>query len=91
MEKDAPKTMEKAKAVFKGMKDSLISLYGRWQDEKEYEDFKDYSKVMENKVTTLGGKFLKASKRPFGCTYLLENDKYQLLINGRTVGWKYIG
>jgi len=27
-------------------------LYGRWQDEKEYEDFDDYKKAAEKNVTS---------------------------------------
>lgn len=40
----------------------LFYLYGRWQDEKEFEDFKEYEddmkKCFENAI--------KGTKRPFG-------------------------
>lgn len=40
-------------------------LYGRWQDEKEYEDFNDYIKAMMNFMPN-GATLVKGTKRPFG-------------------------
>lgn len=47
--------------------DFFVNLYSRWQDEREYEDFADYEKVMKEKITELPIK--SATKRPFGFKY----------------------
>lgn len=47
-------------------------LYDRWQDEREYEDFNDYRDAMVKAVGVIRGKFVKAHKRPFGCTFVSE-------------------
>ena len=49
--------------------ESLIYLRERWQDEREYEDWKDYSDLIATKVPA-GFKFMKATKRPFGVEIL---------------------
>lgn len=48
----------------------LDYLYDRWQDEREYEDFKDYTAEMKALLLDADptAKFIKSSKRPFGCT-----------------------
>ncbi len=41
---------------------TLYNLYSRWQDEHEYEDFKEYEKVMSK----VFGSTVTGTKRPFG-------------------------
>jgi len=48
----------------------LGNLYARWQDEKEYEDFNDYAKVIRETFSDL--KIVKVNKRPFGFTVSTE-------------------
>ena len=55
---------------------TLISLYGRWQDEKEFEDWKDYEKAMSKLVKY---PFKKGTKRPFG--FVIEVDKMNIHIH----------
>lgn len=57
--------------------DNLVNLYDRWEDEKMYEDWKDYERVMKNLVETCGGvenPKVKGTKRPFGVK--IEYDGY---------------
>lgn len=51
--------------VYSDLQKLMISLYARWQDEKEYEDIADYGKAVE-RVLPEGVTFIKISKRPFG-------------------------
>ncbi len=44
---------------------TLGNLYGRWLDEQEYEDIKDYGDVIK-KTLPEGLTMLKMTKRPFG-------------------------
>lgn len=57
--------------LFKKMEPTFGMLYGRWQDEKEYEDFADYIKVAQNalKENCPTAIFKKFSKRPFAMTF----------------------
>ena len=69
------------------MQDPLINLYNRWQDEKQYEDFKDYQKVLQEIFNTkIKGKdtqctltFTKATSRPFGIQFWLRNNNVKEL------------
>lgn len=40
----------------------LFSLYERWQDERDYEDFNDYIKRFKKSIKEI----VSGSKRPFG-------------------------
>ena len=42
--------------------DLLFNLWGRWQDEKEYEDIQDYLTVIQKYIPEA----YKITKRPFG-------------------------
>lgn len=74
--------------TIKNMVDStanvLCNLYERWQDEKEYEDFADYAKVMkESAEKTPGIKFLKGTKRPFGFNFTYNKVRYELGVRAK--------
>ena len=52
------------------MGDLMFTLYGRWLDEREFEDFKEYENVMKQQLEkVVGVRFVKAQKRPFGFRY----------------------
>ncbi len=52
--------------------DHLVYLHGRWEDEKEYEDFKDYSDSIEKNVSQYGT-FITACHSPvFG--FMIKMD-----------------
>lgn len=81
-------------AVFDKMSNIIAQLYDRWMDEKEYEDFNEYSKCMERilKETCPDVKFIKATKRPFGCQVQIPGMPYQTqlqLANGY-LGWAQV-
>lgn len=71
------------------VEDMLDYLYERWQDEKEYEDFSDYEKVMRDAV---GDGFIKATKRPFGFITQIEGFPYKshVSINYQCISCKAI-
>jgi len=54
---------------------TLNNLSARWQDEKEFEDWKEYEKAM-SQLTNY--KFKKGTKRPFG--FVIEVDKTNVAI-----------
>ncbi len=62
---------------------TFVSLYERWQDEKKYEDFKEYAKVMGNSTSGVLGEItgVKGTKRPFGIKFIApNNNKFHLFI-----------
>ncbi len=74
-----------ATSVFNKVADeSLPHLFFRWQDERAYEDFKDYAKVMERWCVELGVTFEKGTKRPFGFIFAVNDGRrYQVICNSR--------
>lgn len=81
------KTEETALAVYKGISNLLITLYARWQDEREYEDFAEYSKRLEQELEAKfpAVKFVRASKRPFAMTYEVDGTKFQIQCNSKSL------
>jgi hypothetical protein len=78
----------KVKKFWRDNQEILENLYCRWQDEKEYEDIKDYGEVIRPKVEKIGGKFLKMLKRPFGYNFQLGGATYRIYVNSTTYGYK---
>jgi len=80
---------ELAKKIFHGMEPIVCNLHSRWQDEHEYEDFKEYENAMRVKFEklTLGViipnsvKFIKAQKKPFGFIYTIGNRIVTIEVN----------
>lgn len=66
----------------------LDYLYARWMDEKEYEDFNEYAKQMKLLVKDTPAIFIKASKRPFGFTILVQGKTIQVFARAKSLGWK---
>jgi hypothetical protein len=72
---------------FHAFADRLADLYFRWQDEKEYEDFKDYADVMKS-ATPKQFTFVKANKSPFGFTLMNSRGLgYKLTMNSKHAQW----
>ena len=61
----------------------FVNLYIRWQDEKEYEDFNEYAKVMARNVKNVIGDItdVKGTKHPFGIKFTHNNKKLHLTLN----------
>ena len=62
---------------------TFINLKSRWEDEKNYENFDDYAKVMIQiikKETKKDIKLIKGTKRPFGVSFEIEGLKFNLFL-----------
>jgi hypothetical protein len=59
------------KDTFESFIDFFGYLYGRWQDEKEYEDFQEYIDAVENR---LGLPIERMTKRPFEAVIFASRD-----------------
>lgn len=60
----------------------LMYLSGRWQDEREYENFADYTKNMADSVAEVIGAVSDpvGTKRPFGIKFTKDNEKFHLFL-----------
>ena len=69
----------------------LGDLYSRYQDEKNYEDFKDYETVMKKNLPETAG-FIKGTIRPFGFQMRPMGFFYtiQVYVTSKGAGWKSI-
>ena len=69
---------------------TFVNLKYRWEDERGYENFNDYAKVMVQaieKETKKDVKLIKGTKRPFGVSFEIEGLKFNLFLksSGRSV------
>jgi hypothetical protein len=69
MNNTKPVETPEALSFFQESQRTMGYLYARWQDEKEYEDIKDYSKPLEGLAKTPGVNILRMTKKPFGCDF----------------------
>jgi hypothetical protein len=67
-------TVAEIKKVFRKLQIPLVNLWCRWQDEKEYEDFKDYSNAACAGLAEICPKarFQKLTSRPMSLYFELE-------------------
>ena len=69
---------------------TFVNLKYRWEDERGYENFNEYAKVMVQaieKETKKDIKLIKGTKRPFGVSFEIEGSKFNLFLksSGRSV------
>jgi hypothetical protein len=83
-----PEQLQKIQTLVVDFGKTLISLYSRWLDECQYEDFKEYEAVMKAKLEENPGiSFIKGSKRPFGCTFAYDGLKVKVSLNKSKMSW----
>jgi len=89
MEETARKAL--ANKIFEEMQEFLTQLYGRWQDEKEYEDFADYKAIV---AKTFSEKYpvsdISLAKRPFAVTFTLADCVYVITVKATEYSYKRI-
>ena len=62
-------------------------LYHRWQDEKQYEDFKDYTSALKKLVESQKGFFfVTAKQRPFSFDFrVYDNTSFRVVVKANTL------
>lgn len=65
-------------------------LYGRWLDEKDYEDINDYQAPIQRVADDFGITVLKMTKRPFGFHFRTDVGTYALTVNMTSASFKRI-
>ena len=67
--------------------DKFAYLHGRWQDEHEYEDFKDYKAAMQAALPA-GCVLTKMTKRPFRVEFTLaDGTRKWIAVRGDQITW----
>jgi len=85
-----PVQTPEALSFYKASQQTMEYLYGRWQDEKEYEDIKDYSKPLEGPAKTAGVNILRMTKKPFGCEFSVGPKVFRLEHTSKHYAYKRI-
>ena len=90
-----PESKDKVQLLNDALIDWMADIYGRWLDEKEYEEWKDYVAILRKsfekeyrKLSLDGAYFLKASKKPFGFIFVYDNWQVMFYVNSKERGWK---
>ena len=84
---------EKSKAAekfYREAKEVLIDLYSRWQDEKQYENIKDYQNSLNPIAKQFGVVITKMTKRPFGCEFTVDGKTFRFNASATWVEYKRI-
>lgn len=63
-------------------------FYDRWQDEKEYEDWKDYTNAIQKLVSNFGGIFIKATDKPFRIFFSWAGRNIRVTVTNKELKWK---
>lgn len=82
--------MKTAETIYIQLEILMSNLWNRWQDEKEYEDFEEYKKVVNKALIKYGALLTKMTKSPFAFTYSLSNAMYVVTIGARKYSYKRI-
>lgn len=81
---------QKAKHFFDEASGTMVGLWARWLDEKEYEDISDYAKPLESFAAAAGVKVLRMTKEPFGCIYSVDEREYTMMVRNMHVEYHRI-
>jgi len=81
--------------IFKAVQETIAYLYDRWQDEKEYEEFKDYDIPIKKILKPFrNAKFVTMQEAPFSFDYTLTNGDevktYRVTATERNITQNYI-
>jgi hypothetical protein len=61
------------------------SMESRWQDESEYEDFREYQKVAKKAVEKQGFRFVSLKERPMKLKFKDADKEYTVRVKGSQI------
>jgi hypothetical protein len=78
--------------VLQSVKPTMCYLYGRWLDEREYEEFDGYADAMRSALTKADHpvSFVRATRRPFGFLFDFAGRAWQLSVTSSAISIKPI-
>lgn len=86
-----PEQLKQINEMFDHLTELMSSLAARWQDEKQYEDIKEYQARIQSDLPT-GFTIIKMKKSPFGFVFTIPNSnaQYQITMGATKYYWKRI-
>lgn len=88
-------TSQKITTLWEAMENSLTYLFGRWQDEKGYEEFADYIDVMKkdfviatHETMTTNAVFVEGTGDPFRLVFDFEGFRITFSVTTKQYKWK---
>jgi hypothetical protein len=69
---------------------TMLNLYGRWMDEKEYKDITDYLALLKPIAEKCGVTLLSMTQRPFRVRFAVGGKQFCLTISARSYSYKRI-
>ena len=82
--------MTEARNFYDAMTNAFPSLYGRWLDEREHEDFADYKHAMQKACVVHGVIYVKMTKRPFALTFKTPTGTFVMKCTSREYSYRQI-
>lgn len=88
-------TSQKIISLWEAMQNSLTYLFGRWQDEKDYEEFADYVDAMKKdfviatrETMTKNAVFVKGQGWPFRLVFDFEGYRVTFSVTSLRYKWE---
>ena len=78
----------KAREIFQSLQSTMQYLAGRWEDEKRYEDIRQYADVINNALKPFDITVSAMVKRPFGFTYQIADVTYRVTCSMREYAYR---
>ena len=71
---------------------TFANLYSRWQDERGFEPFDEYVKVMVESIEKVCGSISmpKGTKAPFGLRFGIDGDKFHVFLKRQGAGVRFM-
>jgi hypothetical protein len=85
-----PAATPEAEAFFHAAQKMLSYLWGRWQDEKEYEPIADYALPLKPIAAKAGVEIVKMTSRPFGCRFTVGPKVFTIRVTGREYSYQRV-
>ena len=86
----SPQNLERINNFFRDIEPTVEYLYGRWFDESEFEDIKEYGEFIKKHLPD-GFHLICMTKKPFGFKFHIGTDAvYHLKINNVNYEWKRV-
>jgi len=88
-----PLTKSHINTIFEKMQEPILYLFGRWQEEREYEDWADYEQKMREEFAKVSSHvaalIIKCTKRPFGLTFII--DGWEIVFKATASEYRWAG
>ena len=79
-----------SKKIYEDGQELISYLAARWMDEKEYENIKDYGKLISKFLKKYNAKLISMIRSPFGFEFEVDGAKYLIKITNKSYSYRRI-